>query len=171
MDNYNCFTISKMAKIAKLTTYLLGTLVLSGCGTSALNPIEASQIKPVVFGRLIPLSKSIQAGVDFTPTVAGAIINMANTARMVRQANSDKFRLITIYPLKPLLEKNDVCYGHSIEVDMTDKLAALKPGDHVRLKKGGDGGTVLENVFLPDGTASTIQENDYCYSFFVANFK
>ena len=167
-------TTQRKARFAPLLFSTLATLVLAGCGTAAMTPIEASRIKPVAVAYIAPVSKSVQARIDFTPGIAGLAQNIVNAVSTVKQGTSDKIRVMTLYPTKPVFEKGDSCAGHFSDVALTEQLSIIKPGDLVRIKEDASGETIVERVFLADGTASTIQEDDFCYpvySKFISDLK
>lgn len=89
-------------------------------------------------------------------------MNTANLVDTVRQATSDKIRVVYAYPQMTLLQ-GEKCMLLSAELKSAPELDRLSVGDHVVFEKNATGDMQAKRVFLPDGSPSRITVNDVCY--------
>lgn len=92
---------------------------------------------PSVFVKAVPLSSSIGISADFTPGIAGVIMNIANAANSVRQATSDKFKVFYIEDGHTLFQGR-MCLYRSVEIDNAETVSKMAAGDlfHVTRDSG-----------------------------------
>lgn len=87
---------------------------------------------PSVFLKAVPLSSNIDIATDFTPGIAGLIINIANAANSVRQATSKKIKVFYFEDGNSLFQGR-TCIYRAVEIDDSEVMSMLTAGDLINV--------------------------------------
>ncbi len=148
--------------MSKIILLLLATL--SGCASIKVpTAIEATEKTPVTALTVQPLSRTADTGVDFTPGLAGAILNTVKLATFASQVVSDKYRVLFLYKQNSLFNAQPKCLIGSAIVSLPPtKLGELEMGDQIRFFDGQDSVdfSIEKNG---QGNRLKISDTDYCF--------
>lgn len=89
---------------------------------------------PSVFIKAVPLSSNIDIGTDFTPGIAGLIMNIAYAANSIRQATSNKFKVFYLEDGKTLFQGR-TCLYRAVEIDDVEAVSKITAGDLVNVTR------------------------------------